>query len=234
MSPVLAPPWQVRADFDRLALLDGDRWDHNAQYHAFLLRHLPPACGPALEIGCGAGAFARLLARRCAHVTGLDLSPVMVRLARERSLDLPNVSYRVEDAAECELPEAGFDCVASIATLHHLPFEPALERMARALRPGGVLLVLDLVEPEAVRDGLRDLLAFPAALLLHRLRAGSFRDPREVRRAWREHGESDTYLRLSEVRAACARLLPGAEVRRHLLWRYSIVWQRPCEPGGAR
>lgn len=234
MSPALAPPWQVRAEFDRLALLDGDRWDHNAHYHGFLLRCVPPACGTALEVGCGAGAFSRLLARRCACVTGIDLSPVMVRLARERSFDVPNVTYRVEDAAESELSEASYDCVASIATLHHLPFEPMLERMARALRPGGVLLVLDLVQTEGFGDALRDLLAVPMNLLLHRVRTGAFRDPLEVRRAWREHGESDNYLRLSEVRAACARLLPGAELRRHLLWRYSIVWQRPFQPGGAR
>ncbi len=233
MSPALAPPWQVRADFDRLALLDGDRWDHNAHYHGFLLRSVPPACGPALELGCGAGAFSRLLARRCSSVTGIDLSPVMVRLARERSFDVPNVTYRVEDAAEGDLPEAGYDCVASIATLHHLPFEPVLARMARALRPGGVLLVLDLFQPEGLPDALLDLVAVPADLLLHRFHSGSFRDPLEVRRAWQEHGQTDSYLRLSEVRAACGRLLPGAEVRRHLLWRYSIVWQKPVAKGGA-
>jgi len=52
-------------------------------------------------------------------------------------------------------------------------------------------------------------------------------DPPELRRAWEEHGWTDRYLGLAEVRAACARALPGATVRRHLLWRYSIVWRRP-------
>jgi SAM-dependent methyltransferase len=139
----------------------------------------------------------------------------------------------VEDAATWILPEASYDCVASIATLHHLPFEPLLERMARALRPGGVLLVLDLVQPEGLTGALLELLALPVHLLLHRFHTGAFRDPLEVRRAWREHGETDTYLRLAQVRVACARLLPGAEVRRHLLWRYSIVWQKPFAAGDA-
>ena len=43
----------------------------------------PPACGPALELGCGAGAFSRLLARRCSSVTGIDLSPVHQVLVEE-------------------------------------------------------------------------------------------------------------------------------------------------------
>jgi hypothetical protein len=57
--------------------------------------------------------------------------------------------------------------------------------------------------------------------------SGRLAEPAELRRAWEEHGRTDRYLTLAEVRAACARALPGARVRRHLLWRYLIVWRRP-------
>ncbi|HME69273.1 MAG TPA: class I SAM-dependent methyltransferase [Myxococcota bacterium] len=127
-----------RADFDRLALVAGDAWDHNLYDHRFLLSQLPMRCGPALEVGCGAGAFSRLLAARCAHVLGLDLSPEMIRRARERTAGLRNVAFRVEDASHCDLPGEAFDCVASIATLHHLPAEPTLLRLHDVLAPGGV------------------------------------------------------------------------------------------------
>jgi SAM-dependent methyltransferase len=66
---------QIRNDFDRLAQFDEDGWTHNNHYHSFLLKHVPASCENALEIGCGTGAFSRLLAERSQHVLGLDLAP---------------------------------------------------------------------------------------------------------------------------------------------------------------
>lgn len=63
---------QIRNDFDWLALLDDDGWNHNNHYHPFLLSHLPSHCENALEIGCGTGSFSRLLAERSQYVLELD------------------------------------------------------------------------------------------------------------------------------------------------------------------
>ena len=84
----------IRANFDRLALLDNDGWTHNNHYHPFLLGYVPVQCDAVLEIGCGTGVFSRLLAERSRHVLGLDLAPEMVRIAKERSKNCPNVEYR--------------------------------------------------------------------------------------------------------------------------------------------
>ena len=65
----------IEADFDRLATLDDEGWTANNHYHDFLLSHVPQNCDNALEIGCGTGAFARLLAKRSKRVIALDLSP---------------------------------------------------------------------------------------------------------------------------------------------------------------
>ncbi|MET0395712.1 MAG: methyltransferase domain-containing protein [Longimicrobiaceae bacterium] len=220
---------RIRADFDRIAALDEDGWDHNAHYHPFLLRHVPPGCRAALEVGCGSGAFARLLARRADTVLALDLSPEMVRLARGRLAACPGVEVRVADFADEELPGGSFDCVASIATLHHLPLRSTLARMAGLLRPGGVLLVLDLFRPATLADRLCAAAALPVSLGLGLARRGRLRPPREVREAWRAHAREDVYPTLAEVRGVGAELLPGARVRRHLLWRYSLVWTKPPE-----
>ena len=220
-------PGRVRADFDRQAGLSGDGWDHNAHYHRFLLDRLPARCRLALDVGCGTGAFARLLAGRCERVVAVDLAPRMVEVARERSAGQPNVEYLVADALSWPFPRGRFDCVASIAAAHHLPLAPLLERMRDALAPGGTLLVLDIYRPRSPADLAVSLLAVPAARLLRLRHTGRLADPPEVRRAWEEHGRTDRYLSLAEVRAACARVLPGAAVRRHLLWRYSVVWRRP-------
>ncbi len=224
---------KVQADFDRIARLSTDRWDHNSHYHRFLLQHIPPDCTEALDIGCGTGGFARQLAARSEHVLAIDLSPEMVRVARERSRHIPNVEFRVADALAFEFLDAQYDCIASIATLHHLPLEEMLCKMKRALRPNGVLLVLDLFQPEGRADMLRGALALPVSTLLVLLKTHHLRESAELRAAWADHGRTDSYATVAQVRNTCARLLPGAQVRRHLLWRYSIVW-RANAPAGIR
>jgi SAM-dependent methyltransferase len=216
----------IQADFDCIALLSSEGWDHNSHYHDFLLAHVPPSCGEALDVGCGTGAFARLLARRADRVFALDLSPQMIHLAGERSEQYPNIDFCVADVATWVFPPGQFDCVASIATLHHLPLAEMLAKMRDALRVGGVLLVLDLYRGQGLSDVLVSAVAAPVSLVLRLLRNRRLRDPREVRAAWAAHGQHDTCLPLSQIRRICATVLPGAEMRRHLLWRYSIAWKK--------
>jgi len=217
---------QVERDFDRIALLPDDPWDHNRHYHDLLLRELPPSCGRALEIGCGTGEFSRLLAARSRQVLAIDLSPNMIRLARDRSRGFANLEFRVADAESLELPREGFDCVASIATLHHLETAATLARWREALAPGGVLLVLDLFRPSRLRDLGASAVAFPLNVLVRLAKTGRLRPHPQLRCAWEAHGRHDRYPSLGEVRSLCAALLPGARVRQHLFWRYSIVWRK--------
>jgi SAM-dependent methyltransferase len=221
---------QVQADFDRLAQVSEERWNHNSHYHPLLLRHVPANCQHALDLGCGTGTFTRLLAERAAHVYGLDLSPEMIAVARERSAALPNITFHTADVLRWSFPAAALDCIVSIATLHHLPLHPILQQLKAALRPGGVLLVLDLYAPRpadypwlvlasAVNPGLR---------LWH---TGRIRAPTHLRAAWAAHTRHDHYLPLAEVRHIASQVLPGARVRRHLLWRYSLVWRKDATNG---
>jgi SAM-dependent methyltransferase len=217
---------RIRADFDRIALSSTDRWDHNVQYHRYLLKHLPANCAAGLEIGCGTGAFTRLLAGRCRRVLALDLSPQMIRLARERSTAYPTIDFQVGDALRWDFGSERFDCAATIATLHHLPLQEMLLRLREALRPGGVLLVLDLYRGEGWGDTLRSVAALPMSAGIKMLYNRRIRPSQEARVAWDQHGQHDVYPSVTEVRQLCASLLPGAQVRKHLFWRYSIVWQK--------
>jgi len=56
---------------------------------------------------------------------------------------------------------------------------------------------------------------------------GRLKPPREVRAAWEEHEKSDSYPTMEQVRTLAAEIAPGAKVTRHLLWRYSLIWQKP-------
>lgn len=219
-------PAAIQADFDRIALLSEEQgWNHNEHYHSFLFRYVPRNCREALEIGCGTGDFSHYLARCSDHVLALDLSPQMIRIARERSPQYPNIDFQVADALEWEFPHEHYDCIVSIATLHHLPLRIMLEKLRKALKPGGMLIILDLRRSEGVADRVGDLAAILTGFLF-RLIKRRLIVPRSVRAAWDEHGKHDTYLSVREVKELCAGILPGARVKWHLLWRYSIIYEK--------
>ena len=216
----------IQSDFDRIASLLLENSDRNNTYHQYLLKHVPSHCYNSLDVGCGTGAFSRLLATRCDRVIALDLSSGMIDLARRRSRNLSNISFEVADVLKIEFPSQEFDCIASINTLHHLPMEEVLLKMKKALRVNGKLIILDLFQGEGLGDFIRSAPAILASVGLRLMKTGRLRPSRELRRAWAEHGLNDTYLTMNQVRKICEQLLPGGQVRKHLLWQYSIVWTK--------
>jgi len=213
---------QVRRDFDRIATLPATGFDHNAHYHDVLLRALPPHFDRALDVGCGTGAFARLLAERSGHVEALDLSPAMITAARDRSAAHGNITFEDADVLTRPLDRDRYDAIASIATLHHMPLDAVLPRLTEALAPGGTLVVLDLLDAGGLADLPRNAVAWLYARALsvsHRARTSA-----AVQQAWMEHGARERYGSWREIAARYRALLPGVRLRRHLLWRFSAVW----------
>ena len=217
---------QIRKDFDHIAVLSEQESELGGTYDRFLLRFIPVGCARALEIGCGIGTFTRLLARRTDHVTATDLSGEMIRIARQRSTGYPNIDYSIGDVLEMDLPASLFDCIVMIATLHHLPTEPVLEKLKRALTPEGVLILHDLLTPTGILDRAADLLRFPVSMAMRCVRTGRLRARWEVRRAWAEHGKEERYLTRQEVAGTRDQYLQGGYVKYHLLWRYTVVWRK--------
>ena len=101
-----------------------------------------------------------------------------------------------------------------------------LAKMKAALKPGGVLLILDLFEPAGLMDSLSNLVAIPVSVALRLKHQGRLLPRRDERAAWAAHEHHDSYPTMKEVHALCASLLPGAKISKHLLWRYSIVWKK--------
>lgn len=220
---------EIRADFDRIARL-AERYDQRLEYYdQVLLRRAPTSCETALEIGCGTGAFTLELAARAKKVVALDLSPGMIEVARRRSAGLANIEFVIADAATWDFGREHYDCIASITTLHHLPMADILRRAREALKPGGVLLVLDLFQPVGLADFVRSALARSVRLVLDRARTGRWRAPAEIRRAWADHERLDHHPPMAEVRRLAAEILPGARVTQRLLWRYSLIWSKPTQ-----
>jgi len=222
-------PESIARDFDWIAGLPDDPWDHNRMYLGVLLRELPGRLRSALEIGCGSGELTARLAARADRVLALDLSPRMLATASARCAAQSNVELVCADAQSYPLAPAGFDAIASVATLHHLPLAPTLARLRDALRPGGVLLVLDVVSERTSFEVARSALAFPLNLLGRLATTGRLRPTPEARAAWHAHFSSDRFPSVAAVRAAAAELLPGARIRQHFFWRYSLVWRKPSQ-----
>jgi SAM-dependent methyltransferase len=197
-------------------------WDHNAHYRPLLLRALPSRCDRVLEVGCGAGDLAALLARRGARVDAVDRSPEMAALARARVP--PGVHVVEADVLDLDLPAGGYDAVVSTSALHHLPLEPALRSFAAAVRPGGVVAAVALPRTDLPRELPVEALAAPAHLVVGAWRLLR-RSPRTGPLA--EMPVRDPELTVREVRRRARAVLPGVRVRRLLFWRYSLVWHRP-------
>ena len=101
-----------------------------------------------LEVGCGRGVGLEILASLGpAELSGFDLDPAMVALARARAAASdPAAHVYVGDATAICAPERRFDAVVEYAILHHIPaWREALAEIARVLRPGGVFYFEDLL-----------------------------------------------------------------------------------------
>ena len=217
----------VRADFDQLAVLPRGSWDYEVHYHDFLLRQLPARPRSALEIGCGTGAFSRKLAQRCERVHAIDLSPESIRVARERSQDVPNLTFEVADLNEFDLGRGRYDCLTSLALLHFFPLAPLLERLGEALAPGGSLAMLDTYRYDGGVDQLSKVISFFYGKWLRLINTGRPLPNREMSRLWQQkYRHPETVLTFAQVEQAVT-VLRGVRLRRHLLRRYSIVWKKP-------
>ncbi|MGH3549239.1 MAG: class I SAM-dependent methyltransferase [Pseudonocardiaceae bacterium] len=104
------------------------------------------ATGEVLEVAVGTGLNLEHYPPDVA-VTGIELSPDMLAIARRRADDLDcQVDLRVGDAEALDIPSATFDTVVCTFSLCAIPdHRKALTEMTRVLRPGGVLLLADHV-----------------------------------------------------------------------------------------
>lgn len=104
-----------------------------------------------IDVACGPGVISRATAARVGSVTGVDLTPAMIEEAERRAgeEEVGNVSFQTGDATALELADGSFDGAITRLSLHHVP-APArvVAEMARVVRPGGRVVVSDIVADE--------------------------------------------------------------------------------------
>ena len=111
--------------------------------------------GPVLDVGCGPGQVTAYLAERGVEVSGVDLSPRMVEHARRA---YPHCRFEVASVTELDLADGSYAGLMGWWSLFNLPRDvlpPVLQSFARALMPGGQVIVAfhvgddDLLRTEA-------------------------------------------------------------------------------------
>jgi len=104
-----------------------------------------------LDVACGPGFLTMAFAAACGEAAGVDATEEWMERARAEAArrGLDNVTFRPGDAERLDLPAHSFDVVACRAAFHHFPRpERVLAEMARVVRPGGRLLVADMLASE--------------------------------------------------------------------------------------
>lgn len=151
-----------------------------------------------LDVGCGGGLLAEGMARRGARVTGIDLAPESLKVARLHALEAGiDVEYR-EIAAEAlaDTDAGGFDLVTCLEMLEHVPDPVAIvAALASLVRPGG-----DVICSTINRNAKSFALAIVGAeYLLRLLPMGTHQYARLIRPSEISHWARDAGLELADL-----------------------------------
>ncbi|MEA2496480.1 MAG: demethylmenaquinone methyltransferase / 2-methoxy-6-polyprenyl,4-benzoquinol methylase [Thermoleophilaceae bacterium] len=147
----LAEP-QVEAMFDRIASVYDPLnavmtvgMDQRWRERAVDLAQVAPG-SLALDVACGTGDLAMALAERGAQVTGVDFAEKMLEIARKKA---PRIEFRTGNALALDFPDNQFDAVTvGFGARNFDDLGRGLSEMARVVKPGGRVVVLEITTPQ--------------------------------------------------------------------------------------
>ncbi len=104
----------------------------------------------ALEMGCGTGSTALLLAPHVAHITATDIAPGMIEIANEKLAEegLDNVTFAVADILDHSTKDGPYDVVMAHNLLHLVSdLDGALAHISALVKPGGLFISKTVCAP---------------------------------------------------------------------------------------
>lgn len=132
---------------EKRAMTSKGHSEHGVEHVERLLAYIDLAEGlKYLEVGCGNGHVCKHLAlRHHLNVTGTDVDPEMISLAREGLDDAQSIRFMEMDATSMPFNDGTFHIVLSFGVMHHIPdWEHAMEEVCRVLKPEGFFIFGDI------------------------------------------------------------------------------------------
>jgi SAM-dependent methyltransferase len=213
--------------FDRFAELVGEPLD------TYLASVFPSRGARAVDLGCGTGRHATLLAAGFRQVVGVDISAPMLQIARRRR-NPPNVTYQERDLRTLRPDSDGtFDLVFSSYALHHVDdLDATLIGIRELAAPGGRVVLVDNVAPRPAvprRWFVKEAVRILAADLVRRRRPPG--EAWELFRlnthpAWLDHLTSDRFLSPAGFQERYGSVFPGARYT-DLYRARALCWDVP-------
>jgi len=130
--------------YDRMNSVMTAGMHHRWRERAADLANVGPG-STALDVATGTGDLAIELARRGAEVTGSDFAPAMLEIARRKA---PGLAFEEGDALALDYPDHSFDAATvGFGARNFADLDRGLSEMARVVRPGGRVVVLEITTP---------------------------------------------------------------------------------------
>ena len=133
----------IAAHYD--LLMDNVPYDMWAGYYRLLLSQINQDPDRVLDVCCGTGTVAELMTEAGYEVTGFDLSPEMIRVARNKAIEKGlAIEYHVQDASTLDLGEQFEGAYSFFDSLNYIyelePFQKAIKSVAMHLEPGAAFI----------------------------------------------------------------------------------------------
>lgn len=112
----------------------------------WLMKHFPKNKKPVvLDIGCGNGALLKELSPIIEKGIGVDASKGILEIAKETHKELNNLKFEIIGGPKILLEDQSVDVVISLLSFRYLDWDPLMDEIKRVLRPGGKVLIIDMI-----------------------------------------------------------------------------------------
>ena len=137
--------------------------------HDMFIKHIAREQRPMkiLDVGCGTGEFAMKLKGERSNIEmfGIDISPEMINIAREKFKDQNGFDFRVGDVESLPYDNNTFDFITCAHSFHHYPSKSkAVRQMFRVLKDDGQIMIID-----GYKDGLLGRVIFDVIIKRHEI-----------------------------------------------------------------
>jgi len=165
-----------------------------------------------LDLGCGTGRFAGVIAQKARHVTTLDFSSKMLKETRKRLKDFHNISFEKIDIEKMALSlNEKFDVIVAISLMHHIGnTKHVVKKLKSYLAKNGQIVIVDSLSDRDKKDRYlfnSNVIRNCGVLRWLRFLSNTYFDTR-----LRRHTSKEDYITYEHFKNRYKLLLPRAEV----------------------